>query len=99
PVLLAELLDLQEPAYGEVDDRRRDVESVGLLVEQSADLARSHLVRRRELDRGRRGVDEGNRLVGHLLTLRRLEPRHLPDVAPVAAPGPEDPADPAEQTE
>ena len=50
---LGELLDRDEAAHREVDDRRGDVEQVRLLVDERADLARAHLVGRYELDGAR----------------------------------------------
>ena len=45
------LLDGEEPAHREVDDRRRHVERVGLEVDQRADLSGAEVVGRHELDR------------------------------------------------
>ena len=51
PPLLRDLLDHQVTAHREVDDRRRHVEGVGLLVDQGAHLPGPHVVRGREFHR------------------------------------------------
>ena len=89
PAVLRDLLDQQVPAHGEVDERRRDVEHVRLLVDQRAHLAGAQVVGRRELD-GRRCVGLAER---HGLVLARRVAHHLVDlraaVAPVAASPPD----------
>src|SRR5829696_3483470 len=57
------LLDPQVPADRQVDDRRRDVEDVGPLVEQRPELTRPQPVGRRELHGHRAGPDDRHRLL------------------------------------
>ena len=85
--LLRDLLDPQEPANGEVDDRRRHVERVRLLVDQRPDLTGPEVLRRRELDRSVPALEERHRLhLGLGRSAHDLVDRRAPEALVPAAP-------------